>query len=282
MPSAVSDLCDLRDTVARIERAGEGRGGRGSTHAPIVPLGDGTLALDVALGGGLRRGTLHEIMAASARDAAAAAGFAVALASRCAEAGAVIWIVDDRAAWETGTPYRPGMAAHGIDPDKLLLVKTRDTHTTLWATEEALRAGARVVLTELWRARSYDLAVSRRLLLAARRRSATSLLVHVGLDEAAVSSAADTRFAVAARPGEHRPSAAGRIPVPGPAGFAVRLTKLRGSASEGLRGFDRDEVHALVWDRKAQSFRKAQDFDALRSVRAAPLYDRPVIVHGAA
>lgn len=147
MASAVSDLRALRETVARIERRGEG--GRMNPAGGLVALGDGPLALDATLGGGLRCGTLHEIMAVSARDGPAAAAFAVALAARCAGSGAVVWIIDDQAALESGTPYRPGLAAHGLDPDALLLVKTRDAQSTLWATEEALRAGARVVLTEL-------------------------------------------------------------------------------------------------------------------------------------
>lgn len=237
-----------------------------------MPLADEPLALDAALGGGLRCGTLHEVMAASARDAAAAAGFTVAVAVRCAGDRPVIWIVDDRVAWETGLPYRPGLAAYGLDPAKLLLVRTRDARATLWAAEEALRAGAGVVLTEVWRGQGYDLAASRRLLLAARRGGATSLLLHVGLDEETVSSAADVRFAVAARPGEVRPSAGGRIPVPGPAGFAVRLLKRRGGVHESFGGFDRDDVHALAWDRGRGVFRALRDADVLRH---APLEPSP-------
>ena len=241
MPSAGSDLLVLRESIARIEAfAPNGYShGRDRDRSVLVSLGEEPLPLDAALGGGLRRGTLHEIVAAAPRDEASAAAFAVALAVRLADQGGMIWIMDDRAAWETGTPYRPGLASHGIAVDKLVLVKTKDTPTTLWATEEALRAGARVVVTELWRARTYDLAASRRLLLAARRKGATCLLVHVGLNESDdASSAAETRFAVAACPSEHRVSAGQRTPIPGGPGFAVRLLKLRGTASGGLRGYD--------------------------------------------
>ena len=257
MPSSVADLFVLRETVARIQ--GETTWSRVAAPegaASAVALGDGGFAFDAVLGGGLRRGALHEIMAMSPRDAAAASSFAIALAVRCAGEGALIWIVDDRAAWETGLPYRPGLGCHGLAADRLVLVKTRDVAMTLWATEEALRAGARVVVTELWRARSYDLAASRRLLLAARRRGATNLLVHVGLSETdEVSSAADTRFAVAAHPSEHRPSAGHRMPVPGLPGFAVRVTKLRAGAADARNGHDRDAVHALAWDGQARRFR---------------------------
>ena len=252
MLSAVSELCALRDTVARIERGGEG--GSIIRRHRHVTLSDEPIALDETLGGGLRTGTLHEITAQAPRDAATAAGFAAAVATRCAGNGDLIWIVDDRAAWETGTPYRQGLAAHGIDPDRLLLVRTRDAATTLWAAEEALRAGAGTVLIELWRGQGYHLAASRRLLMAARRRGGTGLVLHVGLDPAAVSSAADTRFAVAARPGTARRSAGGRTPIPGAPAFAVRLLKRR----DGVQGLDRDKVHALAWDRAVRTFTEAE------------------------
>jgi protein ImuA len=268
MPSALSDLCSLRDAIARIEGLGTIPDGvRGACFAPgpvtanaydnrFVPLGEDALPLDDILGGGIRRGTLHEIVAESPRDEAAASGFAVALAALCAIGEMLVWIVDDRAAWETGTPYRPGLMAHGLRPDKLILVKTKDTHTTLWATEEALRAGAPVVVTELWRAKTYDLTASRRLLLAARRKGATSLLVHVGLNRAdEVSSGAETRFSVAALPSAHQPSAGHRTPIPGMAGFAIRLTKLRGTEVGGMRGFDRDQVHNIFWNPARRCFR---------------------------
>lgn len=268
MPSVDANMRALRDAVARIERNGEATI---TAHAGrMVPLADEPLAIDAALGGGLRPGTFHEIVAARASDAVAAAGFAAALVARCAGDGPVIWIVDDRAGWETGFPYRPGLAVHGLDPAKLLLVRTRDAQATLWATEEALRAGTGVVLTELWRGQTYDLAASRRLLLAARRRHATSLLLHVGLDAEAVSSAADTRFAVAALPGERRPSAGGFMPIPGRAAFAVRLLKRRGGAGKSFRAFDRDAVHALVWEPGARSFRSHRGTVPLSRVPLVP------------
>ena len=259
MPSAGSDLCALRQSMTQIERRFlSSRPAEGSDAGPRkrMPLGLTPLRLDALLGGGLRRGALHEVVAASARDEAAAARFAAGLAIRSAGPSPLVWIIEDRAARETGLPYRPGLTAHGLDAEKLVLVRTRDIFTTLWATEEALRAGVAVVITELWRPQAYDLAASRRLLLVARRQNAISLLLPVGLGQAdSLSSAADTRFSVGAAPGEHRASAGGRVPIPGPAGFAVRLLKLRGTAAGGLRGFDRDEIHSLVWDREGRGFR---------------------------
>jgi protein ImuA len=257
MLSTVTDLCALRDTVVRLEQTGPVPGATARAVAPErVPLGLEPLDIDAVLGGGLRRGTLHEIVAGSARDEAAAAGFATALAIRFATAAPFVWIVEDRTALETGLPYRPGLASFGLDPGKLVLVRTADTAMALWATEEALRIGTAVVLTELWRPRAYDLAASRRLLLAAQRRGGTSIVLHVGLSRAdRLSSTAETRFCVAAAPGRHRPSAAARTPIPEAASFAVRLHKLRGHGS--LRGYDREQVHPLLWDGRNRSFRPA-------------------------
>lgn len=211
------------------------------------------MRLDAMLGGGLRRKTLHEIVALRRQDDGAAAGFATALALLCAGAGSLVWILEDCAAGETGSPYSPGLSAQGFDHDRLILVRTRDAAMTLWATEEALRLRATTVLTELWGSRHYGLAPSRRLLLAAQAGGGTALLLHTGLSGRApvLSSAAETRFSVAACPSPHLPSAGHRLPIPGPAAFAVRLLKQRLGA---LGGFDSDRVHGLVWNAAQRCF----------------------------
>lgn len=255
------DVAALRDAVARIEGDGSGapRRRRGA-GAALVGLGDGTLPLDAALAGGLRRSALHEVVAQTARDAAAAAGFALAVAGRCAEsasrgggAAPLVWIVEDHAASETGTPYRPGLAAHGIDPDRLILVRTGDGPATLWALEEALRLGAPAVLAELWGVKHYGLAPSRRLLLAAQGGRGTAILLHAGLAGRGtmLSSAAETRFAVTACPSPRERSAGDRTPIPGAAAVAVRLLKLR---LGGDGDVDRDRSHPIVWNPDRRCF----------------------------
>ncbi|WP_131115769.1 ImuA family protein [Lichenihabitans psoromatis] len=216
----------------------------------LVPLG--SEGLDGLLGGGLRAGALHEIVPETARDEAAASGFALAVASRClAGSGMLIWIVDDRAASESGDPYRPGLQAHGLDPDRMIVVRTHGADQTLWALEEALRAGAFTVLAELWGGQHYGLAPSRRLVLAARARGGTGLLLHAGLPGAAtLSSGSETRFAVAAHPSPHLASAGGRMPIPGQAVFGVRLDKLRNAATD----FDTSRIHPLVWTPEQRCF----------------------------
>ena len=290
---SIPDIAGLRDAVARIEAGRPGTCGAvrrrrldPQTRLPPVRLGDGTLPLDALLAGGLRRGALHEVVAHHKRDDAAAAGFALTVAGRCAGASPLVWIIEDCAASETGSPYRPGLAAHGIDPDRLILVRTKDARSTLWAVEEALKLRAPAVLAELWGTKHYGLAPSRRLLLAAQAGQGTAILLHTGLAGRgeALSSAAETRFAVAACQSPQLPSAGNRMPIPGSAAVTVRLLKLRLGAGDrddrdhrgldrdnrGLsrdhpgtgrddRGLDRDyrgldRAHALVWNAVQRCF----------------------------
>lgn len=258
----------LQAAIARIE-AGARPGTAPRPRPAAIPLGAGRCALDLTLGGGLRRGGLHEVVPAGPRDEAAACGFALALAVRCLSAGAgpLVWIVGDETVRESGAPYRPGLLAHGLDPDRLVLVRTRGPAPALWAAEEALRLPDATVLAEFWGGRGYGLAPSRRLLLAARAGNGVGLVLHAGLAVgAALSSGSDARFRVAAQPSRGLAAAGARLPVPGHASFAVRLDKAR----EAGRGVDPAQVFALRWD-AAQRFFHDQ-FPV--AVAAAPA-DRP-------
>ena len=280
------DVALLRAMIARIEggqpaavpAAGgshpRARPGRRATRAaetrPPLALGTGGLALDAALGGGLSQGALHEIVPASPRDEGAASGFALALAARClGTRGTLVWIVDDGAAAASGAPYRPGLAAHGLDPDRMIVVQAKGAQATLWATEEALRVGGILVLAELWGGRHYGLVASRRLVLAARGSGTTGLLLHAGLPggRRGLSSGSATRFVVAACPSPRLPMANGPLPVPGGTAFALRLDKLRAPA----RDIDRTQVHPILWNAEQRCF---HDADLSVALAAAPA-DRP-------
>ena len=147
-PSGLSDggalpqMAVLRQTIARIEggrlwpafgenqlgtgRLGENPPGASSPDGGRCALGR-DLALDRVLRGGLPRGTLSEVVAGRPGDAGAASGFALALAARFAAAagGPVVWVIEDSARGETGAPYAPGLAAHGVDPAHLIVVRTK-------------------------------------------------------------------------------------------------------------------------------------------------------------
>lgn len=192
-----SYLAAMRAAIARIEAGGAalGAGARGR-----AALGADATRLDAALGGGIARGALHEIIPAGAPDRAAATGFTVALALRfAAQAGGgrmLVWITEDFAAAENGALYGPGLAAFGLDPAQLVLVHAPRGQEALWAMEEALKCRAlAAVVGELRDARACDLTASRRLTLAARVSGVPGLLLQAG---APAASAATTRFAVAA------------------------------------------------------------------------------------
>jgi len=215
-------------------------------------------ALDPALGGGLSGDALHEIAPAQAGDGAAAIGFALALATRFAAASprssTALLISEDFCARETGALYGPGLAAHGLGLDQLVFVRAPDARALLWAMEEALKSGAlAAVVGEMWSlSKHYGLAASRRLLLAARAGRAPALLVHGGAfgRADAISSAAETRFEIAAASSQPLAPAAGRLGLPGAPAFAARLVKARlRPCAQGppARGFDEARIIRLEW-----------------------------------
>lgn len=269
----------LRDAIARIE--GDGAFvptfSRGAPPRVALGRGDGVLALDRLLRGGLLRGTLNEVVARTAGDTGAASGFALALAARFAAemrrqlpGAPVVWVMEDAARAEGGAPYAPGLAVHGLDPSRLVVVHAKGGADALWAAEEALKCGAvAAVVVDLWRTRTYDLVASRRLLLAAAAGGTPAILVPVGAPGAVLSSAAQARFMIAAMPGSHvgvqhvgvpqvgvthpsRPratqAATGRVPIPGHAAWAVCLARIRAGPTGAAAGFDQEKVWPLVWD----------------------------------
>jgi protein ImuA len=286
MPAGQSERVDfLRARIAALEAS---EGPRGAVRIGATPWGgDGVqdpsqglsitfgehpdpCSLDQALRAGLPRGALHEVVAARPHDRAAATGFALTLAARFAQMKAkgkaqaqvhskIIWIIETKARRETGGLYGSALRFYGFDPGDLILVETRDAQESLWAMEEALKCSApAAVIGEIWGlAKIYDLAASRRLVLAARKGMTPGLLVAAGLAGAAdhLSSGAGTRFEVAAKASLRLPSAASRLPLPGKTVWAVRLVKAR-AGPLGF-GFDRDKLHRLFWDPEKACFRDA-------------------------
>ncbi|HEY1941420.1 MAG TPA: hypothetical protein VGH40_04790 [Roseiarcus sp.] len=244
----------LRSAVAKIEaRSGPVE----ARLAQRLPL---TRALDRALGGGLSGDGLHEIAPAGPGDGAAAMGFALALAARflAARGGAGLILAEDFALREGGALYGPGLVAHGLTLSRLVFVRAPDAPALFQAMEEAARSGApAVVVGEAWNLKRYDLAASRRLLLAARAGATPALLVAASAYGAAekLSSAAETRFEIAAAPSARLPSAGGGRPLPGTPAFAARLVKARLTAAEGQgQGLDATKIFRLTWRSEEQSF----------------------------
>lgn len=187
-PVSVADLEALRWEVARLER--------GSSPVGAQQFSTGSDTIDAALGGGLRRGAVHEIFGASIMDEPSAAGFAVTLAVRASGKKPVVWVRQDFVGLEMGEIYPPGLAELGLSPDRLILVRARDGPSVLRAGEEAARCpplGA--LLVEPWgNPKMLDLTASRRLSLAAARSNVPLFLVRAG--GTPMASAADTRWSV--------------------------------------------------------------------------------------
>ena len=246
-------VAQLRRAVAEIEARSGPAEARAARPLPL------TRALDQALGGGLAADGLHEIVPASALDGAAATGFALALTARFLErcAGAALLIAEDFAAAEAGALYAPGLAAFGLDLDRLVFVRAPDAPALFQAMEDALKSGApAVVVGEAWSLKAYDLALSRRLLLAARAGGVPALLLASGAAGAAekFSSAAETRFAIAAAPSARLASAGGGRALPGPPAFAARLVKARLAAGRGPPALDPARIFRLNWRSEELSF----------------------------
>jgi protein ImuA len=218
-------MARLRRAIAEIEAEASRPSERPARRLPFAR------AFDSALGGGLADDALHEIAPARPQDGAAAMGFALALAARFINhrpASALI-IGEGFAAEESGALYGPGLVAHGLTLSRLVFVRAPDAALALWAMEEALKCGApAVVVGEIWSLKGYSLAASRRLLLAARKGRTPALLILASAYGQAerLSSAAETRFEIAAAPSAAIPAAAG-LDLPGPFACGARLIKAR-------------------------------------------------------
>jgi protein ImuA len=197
--------------------------------------------LDDWLGGGLARGGLHEVFAAGQADMATAAGFAALLALQAARRRRVLWVRQDFLDGQAGQLHPPGLAALGLNPALVVLVRASDVPGALRAAGEAARCnGLGVVLMELWgEAPPLDHRASRRLSLAAEESGVPVLMLRVAATPAA--SAAASRWLVGALPS--RPLAAN---APGPPAFAATLLRHRGGAAGA--------TWHLEWNHERQCF----------------------------
>lgn len=224
---------------------------------PLFPLG--LPALDGPLGGGLARGAVHDIYAEAEADAPAASGFALALAACANRAAPLVWVRQAMVEAEYGSPHGPGLAALGLDPARVVLIRAGDAAEALKAAEDAARTAAvATVVLDLWgEPKALDLTASRRLALAAAQTGATLFMTR--LAAAPAPSAAASRWAV--RAAASRPFEAG---APGLPAFAISLLRHR----SGLM----PRLWRVEWDRDQCRFRDAaplsRRLDALPAGRA--------------
>jgi protein ImuA len=209
----VSELLPaLRERVRRLERPAAANG----------VLSSGFAAIDRALpGGGLMRGALHEILGIGGdeEDGALAAGFVAGIVGRLG--GTVLWCLP------RADLYGPGLAACGLDPGCLVLVRAARDAEILWAMEEGLRAsGIVAVISEV---SVLPPVTSRRLQLAAEGSGITAFLLRrwrnaeTAARERHLPNAAVTRWRISALP-----SLASGAPGVGQPRWRVELLRCRG------------------------------------------------------
>jgi protein ImuA len=290
-------MARLRRVIAEIEAEAGPASDRLARRLPLAR------SLDPALGGGLADDALHEIAPAQASDGAAAMGFALALAARflSQRPASALLISEGFADQESGALYGPGLIAHGLPLSRLVFVHAPDAALAFWAMEEALKCGApTAVVGEIWNLKGYSLAASRRLLLAARKGKVPALLILASAYGQAerLSSAAETRFEIAAAPSGKTPAAAGPD-LPGPFACGARLIKARLSVGAvddraqrsrpeavrdqraRLEAHDPERVIRLEWRSQDLTFKdmtfkdKAFDDQAISLPLAAASGDRP-------
>ncbi len=186
----------------------------------------GAPGVDAALGGGLLKGALHEIYAASTADTAAASGFCAGLALRAAGGKPVLWITQDMLETEAGRLHGPGLAAFGLDPARVILVRARDAGDALRAGAAAARSPAlgAAVISPWGEPQALDLTASRRLSLAAEASGVTVLLLRAAAAPAPGSAA--TRWLIGTEP-----SRALAANAPGFPAFHAALARQRGGVS---------------------------------------------------
>lgn len=205
----------------------------------------GVEAIDDGLDGGLARGGVHEIYAPSMAHSGAATGFTAALALRAAGSRQILWVRQEFLDTEAGRLNASGLAELGLDPERIIVVKTRDTAGALRACEQAARCAALgAVVIEPWGdPKILDFTASRRLSLAAAKSSVPVLMLRVLAS--AGQSAAATRWSVQAAP-----SRALEADAPGYPAFELKLLRRRGGEA--------GRAWRVEWDRDRKCFQDLQ------------------------
>lgn len=179
-------LKKLKAHIRRLEGFGDTLA---EANKQVLPFGIDEID-DHLPGGGLIKGALHEVFAA---DAGIATAFCALLAGRLvkdSEKASILWC---ERPWtlDAGALYGPALLQFGIDPMRLILVRTRRDSDALWAMEEGLRCSQiAAVVGELG---DISLTASRRLQLAAEETGVTAMLLR-SKENTPAPSAATTRW----------------------------------------------------------------------------------------
>ncbi|MGE0588532.1 MAG: ImuA family protein [Cyclobacteriaceae bacterium] len=115
-------------------------------------------------------GAVHEFLAPGIEEMAPTSGFVSAVASHLMKSnGVAMWISQRQ--WM----FPPSFKTFGVEPDRILFVKTSNEKESLWVTEEALKCGAlTVVVSELC---DLSFTASRRMQLAVEQSKVTGFVL---------------------------------------------------------------------------------------------------------
>ncbi len=115
-------------------------------------------------------GSVHELIATSAEQAAASAGFmAGILATLMQTGGACVWVNGGR------TIFPPALKAFGIDPDRVIFATLQKENDMLWVIEEALKCGGLAAV--VGEVQQISFTASRRLQLAVEQSRVTGFIL---------------------------------------------------------------------------------------------------------
>ncbi len=262
MPAAL-----LPDTLEGLRRTVAGIQGFEEIPQDRQSFSLGVPGLDGALGGGLKRAALHDLIPAAPLHLGAAMGFALAIAIRASESAGhraakpLLWLHTDFARLEAGALYGPGFERFGLPMERLIVLRVPHATDALWAMEEALRCSAvGTVITELTNDDA-DLTATRRLALAARDGGGIGLLLRHR--SCLALSAAATRWEIAGAPGAR--DAYGGL---GATAFSLHLVKNRRGACGRWN---------IGWDHHARTFIPAFSLGVAAATRDRP--DRARFAH---
>lgn len=199
MPEA-SDAKPFDDLLGSGTAGGRLWRGRNGPQVRSRVQPSGWRALDECLGGGWPRAALVELLSHRHQGLPLLLPL---LARLGAEARWLAWVAPPH------VPFAPGLAGHGVDLRKLLLVQQVDAQQRLWAAEQMLRSGSCAAVL-LWPERLQTVQI-RRLQLAAEQGDCLGVLFR-RLRDAAQHSPAATRLKV----------------MPSPLGLDVEVVKRRG------------------------------------------------------
>jgi len=187
---------NLRRSVARIDDTRRRLAVQSSERRLPVGIDE----IDSLLDGGLTQGDLHEFRCSYSRDIGCTVGLLLGLVSKLKSNKPIIWIGEPSAGIDSGMLFPDGLEHFGFDASRFVHISPMHLNDCLWAAGEATRVSglAAVVLHFKGNPQSFDLSVSRKLMLRARTSETPVFVLRQAGEEEA--SSATTRWHIKPAP----------------------------------------------------------------------------------